>query len=76
MIGVEAAKDRVVGVLAVAVLEDLDRGAAGKIGLNLVGELHRAVAGIVVTFKAPGEADEDVRVGGSWMGNGGIGGGE
>jgi hypothetical protein len=60
MIRVEPVKNGVVCVLAVAIFEDLNRGSAGKVWLNPVRELHRAVAEIVVTLETAGETDEDV----------------
>jgi hypothetical protein len=76
MIGIEPAKNSVVGRLAVAILEDLDRGTRGKVWLKSVGELHRAVVEIVVTHEAAGKTNEDVRACRRSVGDGAVGGGE
>jgi hypothetical protein len=60
MIGVQQAQDGLVRGFSVAVLEDLDRSAFGKVLANSLRELHGTMMGIVVAHKTARKTDEDI----------------
>ena len=60
VVAVQQAEDGPVSLFAAAIFEYLDVSAAGSALPQALGQLHRPVMGVVVTYKSPRKANQNV----------------